>query len=1084
MLCGIRAYPMCVAAALLSGCAAVEVQVDAYKGPFANRHDVVLMKAAFIAESGLLLMQSMRDQLILQSAGDKTNLGRVDGGVIGCSNNDHDKVRSLPESRICEIDSVLNMNNRPWIYVGNKDDDKDDVKCEQGQERTKSYRGEVFSEIGGKIKVDDKKCLPKKLIALSDRMVTLANAEALRKSSKDASGQVEKADSQLLLRYSALLQSIGNSIQVAVNDISQLNESKERSEKLSKTDAIAVARMNSNYADTLYKELSGALVSKKTSQGVIQTDSRKNYDDLGARLVLEKEKLTRLNGEQDKIQNDVNGLVSKWEKLTAASIEKPIDSGSAVWPAIWIYDTYAVMDESESSVGSLGQLSRQTGFSRPAVPSIKGVLGFSNTLRDAVKEKLKDGVRTVDDVLSEVTRQIDKRMVSVNSTGSSSVMARYVAALNRSKHYLDALKGVFTNAVASDDVDKVYQSILSLLADNLDAKALEVGELYVPLQVNKAKLAEQALDINRVSDEVSGINAEIARVSGRNTDASKDIEDLDLAIELLRSIENDVISAVGNTGPGVTHESVYSMVNYLINDKINKADTATRGKLEVAYKTMKKHYTLPVVHGNPVASEKGGSKQQIDVMDEVLANLRYALIRAKELGNKDKVVMLESAIREAYEQRSGMIYLRPAISYLRSVSAATVLQSSSDSGEPNLLWDNAAGGVLPDNWRWKYSKDDIFSRKMQRDIDKQYWSNINSVKVSGGGNTGYVLVKDDIGNWYVKGYTADPGQIIRSAQGLGMFAMGGKLNMNLFSRLQDERELRRELDRTSESDIAGRTKLRGQLKDLRKEDVAQDGAPLKTIYDKYKFRYLDNTKTISSGLAAMLDQDGLHKMVTKSIDDSYGAQTLDSNDPLRAGITSVVQDAYTAAKPGLDKAIKILNSVQTEKDMPSVNGLFEVVKQTRTFEKSVLRVIKDKHALALEKLKEKRTSQEKTVESSTEGLQNAKGARDEVSNSLENLVKRGEAADKGAIEKYQTRKAELEQVVTDKAKTLNEAKLSLNAMNNEINTLQLRGAVMAKNVSQAILDLLNDILEKQHQAAKEFETALLFLGDAADKTAK
>ena len=57
-------------------------------------------------------------------------------------------------------------------------------------------------------------------------------------------------------------------------------------------------------------------------------------------------------------------------------------------------------------------------------------------------------------------------------------------------------------------------------------------------------------------------------------------------------------------------------------------------------------------------------------------------------------------------------------------------------------------------------------------LDKQNWQNINTIRVAGGGNTNYVVAKDDIGNWYVKNYSADPKDIIKSAQGLALFGAG------------------------------------------------------------------------------------------------------------------------------------------------------------------------------------------------------------------------------------------------------------------------------------------------------------------------
>lgn len=70
------------------------------------------------------------------------------------------------------------------------------------------------------------------------------------------------------------------------------------------------------------------------------------------------------------------------------------------------------------------------------------------------------------------------------------------------------------------------------------------------------------------------------------------------------------------------------------------------------------------------------------------------------------------------------------------------------------------------------------------EIDKQYWQTVNSVKVNGAGRTNYVVTKDDIGNWYVKGYSADPQDIIKGAQSLALFSMGGHFQANTFDKLR------------------------------------------------------------------------------------------------------------------------------------------------------------------------------------------------------------------------------------------------------------------------------------------------------------
>jgi hypothetical protein len=123
-----------------------------------------------------------------------------------------------------------------------------------------------------------------------------------------------------------------------------------------------------------------------------------------------------------------------------------------------------------------------------------------------------------------------------------------------------------------------------------------------------------------------------------------------------------------------------------------------------------------------------------------------------------------------------MIFIRPAMAYLRTSFPATSLQ-----GNPNLTWDNMLGGHMIRSIPFAPQIGEFLNPDAKRDaritaeIDKQFWQNINRVRVAGGGNTNYAVVKDDIGNWYVKGYSANPEDIIQSAQNLALFSAGGKM---------------------------------------------------------------------------------------------------------------------------------------------------------------------------------------------------------------------------------------------------------------------------------------------------------------------
>jgi hypothetical protein len=59
---------------------------------------------------------------------------------------------------------------------------------------------------------------------------------------------------------------------------------------------------------------------------------------------------------------------------------------------------------------------------------------------------------------------------------------------------------------------------------------------------------------------------------------------------------------------------------------------------------------------------------------------------------------------------------------------------------------------------------------------------VNQVRVSGAGRTNYAIAKDDVGNWYVKSYSSNPEDIIKSAKNLAMFSAGNAMGANFLAR--------------------------------------------------------------------------------------------------------------------------------------------------------------------------------------------------------------------------------------------------------------------------------------------------------------
>lgn len=264
------------------------------------------------------------------------------------------------------------------------------------------------------------------------------------------------------------------------------------------------------------------------------------------------------------------------------------------------------------------------------------------------------------------------------------------------------------------------------------------------------------------------------------------------------------------------------------------------------------------------APNPDGRDNQRDILDSLIARLRYEHVLAvKNFGENSKATQdISAALKFAYDQRSGMAYIRPASAYLRSSYAATGLQD-----DPGLRWENMlqkhAGrnlkifpGCNTGNYETDYCADERRIETLSN-IDKQFWQNVNSVRVAAAGNTNYAIVKDDIGNWYVKGYSADPKPILRSAQSLALFGAGASLGANLLQ------------IRKIEDKISGGTATKddfAQLKELEKQGPKGYATGAKKLFDRYKANYLRMAQSDRETLLSRLENGKLKQTITAAWD--------------------------------------------------------------------------------------------------------------------------------------------------------------------------------------------------------------------------
>jgi hypothetical protein len=286
------------------------------------------------------------------------------------------------------------------------------------------------------------------------------------------------------------------------------------------------------------------------------------------------------------------------------------------------------------------------------------------------------------------------------------------------------------------------------------------------------------------------------------------------------------------------------------------------------------------------SSRAAGSRErtQVDVLDDLIAQLRQQRLQAIAGGEPARAKNYEDAIKAAFDQRGTMGYLRPASSYLRNVYAATAIQADPNK-DANMLTARWTRGSKPE--------EEVLARAS---VEKQFWQNINTVTVDGAGAANYVLVKDDIGNWYLKALASDTNSIIQSAQSLALFNLGKKFDVNLLRRA----ELQRRVDSTESSDEI-RTRAQTELDAIRRDPGAGTGAAtsgLSSVQRKYADEYAKRTATdVENLLSAVMNvSSGLDQAWKRDIKGDQAAAL----QPLLMAFVSGESDEQKVARQRLE----------------------------------------------------------------------------------------------------------------------------------------------------------------------------------------
>lgn len=512
------------------------------------------------------------------------------------------------------------------------------------------------------------------------------------------------------------------------------------------------------------------------------------------------------------------------------------------------------------------------------------------------------------------------------------------------------------------------------------------------------------------------------------------------------------------------------------------------------------------------------AKDTKDVFDQMIALLKHQHIQVVKEAGVDSTIAknYDDALQLAYSYRSNMVSIRPPSAYLRNSYPSTSLQS-----DPGLVWENMLAEHAWRNtpfvdWLLESKKFSAIGRAVA-EIDKQYWQNINSVRVAGAGRTNYVVAKDDVGNWYVKRYSSNPEDIIKSAQKLALFNLNPMMKTDLVSRLNAKIDQEKVQQPQSEA----------------------NRSTLEQIFDKYQNEYTEQTKNDYEKLRGILGKtDGSGEKIKSTIESRIEESWGQNSDTKVDNILPKLKEKLVSSAIYLESARKELpeelpekpEDEKTEEKKARAERIINALREIKRFHTVLISGIRDAELakpLSDElQNKEKEKSNKANELTSAKEIMSAKGKllkeAEEKKSGCENTVttqkgqceiakaaynsypgdentdqkkkdykvKMGEenakldtaqAASKKAEEDYGSKKSEFtnaEKNVTDKEGELATAEQAVKTAQKALDSAVRAEKFAIQSTTNIVRNVLMDILEKRTDVVKDYETGIMFIGDA------
>jgi len=550
-------------------------------------------------------------------------------------------------------------------------------------------------------------------------------------------------------------------------------------------------------------------------------------------------------------------------------------------------------------------------------------------------------------------------------------------------------------------------------------------------------------------------------------DAQIESEKIAATIVEIRDVKVAVLEKIEEMDSYASAGTVYGLVHSTLQEKLENQGSA--GARNEKIKSLKN--AVEGMNDRPLPMDLKLSDSMLpkdptakDIRDVWITLLEYEHDLALRDGDKARAGQILEAITAARKKREDMIFIRPAMAYLRTSFPATSLQNN-----PNLTWDNMLAGHAMRSIPFGPQIGEFLNPDAKRDaritaeIDKQFWQNINRVRVAGGGFTNYAVVKDDIGNWYVKGYSANPNDVIKSAKNLAMFSLGAKMNTDLLAQINRK-----------EGDLSGA------------DDSDANRTGVEQLYEKYTDAYNARTQTDRDRLIDIL-KGGFKNDIEQAWHQNEGLEQL------KDAISKLEEKRDAATKLHLNNALDELKKSTDDADHGT--KIVGALRAIMWFHNTLLTSIHDLDLTAPAKAKlslaeKNRAAQELNLRSARDKCSGLEKVKDKAEVDWNNKSQAA-ANDTENSEKKQTSKeakdvldiAKAELVSAEKKAEEEQAVLEVKTKAVETAYIEYEAAIRAeeraiRDVTRIVREELMRIITRRKEAVKDLETAIMFIGES------